>query len=511
MSMACILVSHGVAMAFLPRQLAFVASASLFAVACGSAPDLSLEGVDAQQDPLAASVTAALGGANITLFANQSGYAATYSYDGAPISGSSNPFFASLGTNGRTCATCHVAGNNWGLSPAEVTQRFGATKGLDPIFRTVDGANAPNLDVSTVTARKQAYSMLLSRGVIRVGLPVPPTGELELVAVDDPYHYASARELSLFRRPLPSTNLAFLTATMWDGRESTPVADPLTGPNNTVTDLANQANDATLGHAQGTTGLTPTQAQQIVAFEAALYSTQVYDNNAGPLIIGTANRGPVGLASQTFYFGINDVVSGDSKTHAPFDPNVFSLYTSWNGTGAPALLAARASIQRGEAIFNSRRFTISGVGGVNDVLGVPALQGSCTTCHDAPNVGNHSVRLPLDLGLTTAARRTPQVPLYTFCKRRTDPSTGAPIAGTCDSTVAQVQTTDPGRALITGKWAHMNLFKGPILRGVAARAPYFHDGSAAALQDVVSFYNKRFTMGLSARDQADLVAFLSTL
>lgn len=41
----------------------------------------------------------------------------------------------------------------------------------------------------------------------------------ELVAVDDPYHFASAAERSLFRRPLPSTNLKFDSAVMWDGRE----------------------------------------------------------------------------------------------------------------------------------------------------------------------------------------------------------------------------------------------------------------------------------------------------
>ena len=55
-----------------------------------------------------------------------------------------------------------------------------------------------------------------------------------------------------------------------------------------------------------------------------------------------------------------------------------------------------------------------------------------------------------------------------------------------------MKTTDPGRALITGKWKHMSLFKGPILRGLAARAPYFHNGSAATLDEVVDFYDTRF-------------------
>ena len=122
---------------------------------------------------------------------------------------------------------------------------------------------------------------------------------------------------------------------------------------------------------------------------------------------------------------------------------------------------ARAAVARGQEVFDLRSFTIKGVRGLNDALGVAAFAGTCTTCHDTPNVGNHSTSLPLDLGLTTAALRTPDMPLYTFRNKTTG---------------EVVQTTDPGRALIIGKWQHMSLFKGPILRGLASRAPYFHNG-----------------------------------
>ena len=43
------------------------------------------------------------------------------------------------------------------------------------------------------------------------------------------------------------------------------------------------------------------------------------------------------------------------------------------------------------------------------------------------------------------------------------------------------------------------------------RAPYFHNGVAANLGDVVRFYDRRFDIDLSRADQADLVAFLSCL
>jgi cytochrome c peroxidase len=72
-------------------------------------------------------------------------------------------------------------------------------------------------------------------------------------------------------------------------------------------------------------------------------------------------------------------------------------------------------------------------------------------------------------------------------------------------------TSDPGRALITGKWADRNKFKVPVLRGLAARAPYFHNGSIADLEGVVRFYNGRFQMGLTEQEQADLAAFLRCL
>ena len=71
--------------------------------------------------------------------------------------------------------------------------------------------------------------------------------------------------------------------------------------------------------------------------------------------------------------------------------------------------------------------------------------------------------------------------------------------------------TDPGRALISGKCADIGKVKGPILRGLAGRAPYFHNGSAPTLLDAVKFYDQRFSIGFTDAQKADLVAFLQTL
>ena len=148
--------------------------------------------------------------------ANDSGIAASMSKAG-PID-RRNPFFLSLGTNGRACvADCHQPDQGWSITPARLRQLFDATDGHAPVFRTNDGSNSPLADVSDTEKRRAAYSMLLNKGLIRVGLPVPPDAEFTLVKADDPYHYASEGELSLFRRPLPGTNVRFLSAVMWDG------------------------------------------------------------------------------------------------------------------------------------------------------------------------------------------------------------------------------------------------------------------------------------------------------
>jgi hypothetical protein len=409
------------------------------------------------------------------------------------------PFFQSLGTNGRSCFTCHRPETAWSVTPASVQARFNASAGTDPIFRTNDGSNSPLADVSTVDARKRAYSMLLNKAVIRVGLPILPGSEFTLEHADDPYAFASASELSLFRRPLPSTNLRFLTAVMADGREThTPFKPPMDAGvdmADLVASFKGQATNATLGHAQGASPPSDAQLQQIVEFELGLTTAQWQDANAGYLGDDDAAGGPRNLANQQFYVGVNDVLGAD-PTLAAFDPAAMRLFDAWQSAHGNAGGAARASIARGEKLFGSKPIAIAGVGGLNDALGIPVIPGTCTTCHDAPNVGNHSVALPINIGTADAGRRTPDMPLYTL--RNT-------------ATGDMVQTTDPGRALVTGKWADIGKFKGPVLRGLAARAPYFHNGMAASLSDVIDFYDTRFNVGFTAQEKKDLIAFLNAL
>ena len=443
---------------------------------------------------------------------NQSGVAVTISTNG--FIDRRNPFFRELGSNGRSCVTCHQPNEGWTVTPKGLRERFEATHGTDPVFRLNDGANSPLADVSTRRAREKAYSMLLDKGLIRVGLPIPAGAQFELIEVDDPYGFASATELSLFRRPLATTNLRFLSTVMWDGRETFRDAASSDCLFNTTTcfaplhfDLANQSNDATVGHAQGATPLSDAQRHAIVDFELGIFTAQLHDNSAGRLSVHGANGGPTFLANVVSYFGINDTLVGDYRTHAAFTADAMTLYQGWqsyieDGRHSDperrdrGVAVARRAIARGQALFDSKPISIAGVKGLNDDLGVAAIRGTCTTCHNTPNAGNHSVPLPLDIGLADASRRSADMPLYTL--RNT-------------ATGETVQTTDPGRALITGRWVDIGRFKGPTLRALAPRAPYFHNGSAKDLHEVVRFYNERFGIGFTEQEREDLVAFLKAL
>jgi hypothetical protein len=439
---------------------------------------------------------------NLFPFPNASGLLETYNADDRPID-LSGPFFQSLGTNGRSCGSCHRAAQGWSISADEVRLRFELTQGLDPIFRTNDGSNCDhNIDTSSIGARRKAYSLLINRGLIRIALPVPVGAEFEVVGIINPYGCDDPRTLSIYRRPLPTTNLRFLSTVMWDGRGSSTQTGTQkvtfdTNPGDLLADLAQQSLDATFGHAQAATPLTIQQQQAIVDFERALSTAQAFDYRTGPLEANGATGGPATLATRiapAFFVGINDPLGGNPHG-SPFTPAIFNLFDAWANASSND---RRASVLRGQTLFNSKSINITGVAGLNDDLNVALIPGTCGTCHDSPNVGNHSVSAPLNIGVGDLS--SPLDVSY------------LPVITLQNKTTHEIKTTtDPGRALITGLWKDVGRLKGPILRGLASRAPYFHNGSAQTLREVVDFYNTRFHIGFSQQEKEDLIAFLSSL
>src|SRR5215470_15137652 len=471
---------------------------------------------------------------NGVFFPNPGGASQTYSAinGGIDLTG---PFFQSMGTNGRSCATCHQPSDGMSVSAENVQRRFVQTKGLDPIFRAVDGSNCDHgMDVSTVEGRSAAYSLLRTRGLVRIALAVPPNADYQVVRVNNPYGCSEEDVVSVYRRPLPATNLRFLSAVMFDGRESSSATGTTkilhsNYPTSLRDDLAHQSVDATTGHAQGDgTRPTATEQRQIVDFEMSLFTAQAIGRGVGRLDAQAAKGGPVALATQPFFISMNSsvhfllpqfeqpgglITPGDGQ----FTPTIFDTFNAWASLPSAA---PRAAVARGQAIFNSKPIDITDVAGINDDVlagglvagGIPVLQGTCGTCHDTSNVGNHSFSTPLNIGTGDPSPSNSAVnlggldvsylPNITVCK--TDSGTGQPT-DSCKT------TTDLGQALIDGKFDHVGKVKGPILRGLPARAPYFHNGSAETLLDVVRFYEGRFGLVLTAQEESDLVAFLNTL
>jgi len=433
-----------------------------------------------------------------------------------------NPFFQNLGANGRTCNSCHKLENAMGISVARIQSIFNATNGTDPLFTTNDGSNAPTgfySNTSSLASRKISFSMLLNHGTIRVGIGVPSGADFNLAAVQDPYYFASATELSLFRRPLPSVNVAFNTLVMWDGRESE-------GRPAVRDALMSQANDATMGHAQRPTPIDSSTQASIADFQLALFAAQSSGSVVGALnvagcTISAADGTPCDAARggpQNLALVLTQGSPGaDQGSFPPFSPGVndsfasgfrnisFTPFDPWEsqdlGSTPPAnLTAARGNIGDGENTFYTKPINITGVPGLNDVLGQTVVHGFCTTCHNNPDVGNHSVARFFNIGTASPflgdnplAGNITDFPKYTF-RRNSDSN--------------QLTTTDPGLGLRTGKYADIGKFKVPQLRGLGSRAPYFHNGQAKTLTDVVNFYNQRFQIGFTATEIANIVAFL---
>src|SRR4029079_2038087 len=236
--------------------------------ACGEMEDSSVEGDEqaAAGDP----------------FANANGTARTVTVHGATID-QNNPFFQSLGTNGRACVNCHQPSAAMTITPPQVQAVFNATNGTDPLFRLNDGSNGPTAPVATVAERRTAYSLLLSKGLIRIPLTLPANRDFDVKVVLDPDAVTVANPagnqiiaptatpvLSFSRRPLLSANTRFISAVMWDGREATvsPIpANPGAGDGVQAsevgapvrTNMLTQAQDATTGHAEGIATLTAAQ------------------------------------------------------------------------------------------------------------------------------------------------------------------------------------------------------------------------------------------------------------
>ena len=494
------------------------------------------------------------------VFTNDNGTVQTASSDPSTLN-NSNPFFDPfIGTNGQSCQTCHQPSIGITVSVPFIQNAFNATKDgpgpLDPLFRPNDTANNPSTNF--FSKDDKAYSLILNLGVVRIGKPLP-TGanapDFTVVAADaatnemfaapdtfplttDPQH-PGVPSLSVFRRPLVNTNVNFDSAVLWDGRANisnmpaqvkgaiqTLLLGADNGNNITLTDTAianfmtgvftDQKSSSFAGLGPGFTGgagnLTAVGATGGVLNLLALSQSKsrpcVFDEDTPPDLT------PFVAAVATPTSCTQVVVGGQIVGGPP----TFTLFDTWANLPFNPGNKDRLSVARGQAVFN----TALG----SDDNGKPI---GCVFCHTVPNLGNNASagadgfkRIgtdSLDILMRTKAKATTPAEaqmmqdmidrvglLPQYCLRPNTDTSGTP----CGSAADDVVTTDPGRALVTGRMADVGMFKPPILRNLAVRSPYFHAGAAQDIQHLINFYNLRFGLGLTADQQADLAKFIDT-
>jgi hypothetical protein len=465
---------------------------------------------------------------------NPTGAVGLYNQGGA-FKTAGHPFFEPLGRNGRACVSCHQPADGMALSLRSIQERWKATAGKDPIFAAIDGSNCPNLPQGDPAS----HSLLLKRGLFRVFLPWPPKAadgsrikpEFDIEVIRDPsgcnldpkYGLKSANPMiSVYRRPRVVSNMQYVLHRNFGigafvGKTGEPAArDPENGQPvnmNMMADarqptLKTQAVEAAITHLQFDGVLSPEQLNRIQAFENQMYSAQVRSNGAGSLV---EPDGPTGFGPRNLAKGEKGVLGNNTTKW------VIPVGDAWQKQKpgeSDAEFAMRQSILRGQKIFHFRTFWIRNSMYLNNVgLGNPVKR-TCSTCHGMHLTGMDAANGWMDIGTTNApwAKEAPRNPWQTedelmplfkiTCHKDVEPH---PYLGRV------IYTQDPGRALISGKCNDVGAIVMQQFRGLAARAPYFSNGSAANVRELIDFYDRRYNIQFSEQEKQDLEHFLESL
>ncbi len=426
-----------------------------------------------------------------------------------------HPFFEPLGPDGRACVTCHQPADAMSLSAATARERWDATAGHDPLFAAYDGSDCPTLP----QAARASHALLLDFGLIRIERHWPVAGsDFTIDVVRDPAGCNSGAygpengRISVYRRPRPVANMKYLLAMGFaydpkagmplplDPETSQPVSGNLMADGRALT-LKAQMLDAAQTHLRMTRALSPRQVERVADFETRIFVAQVR-GPFGRLDADGARGGPQTLAdSEPGQLG-----SISAQLNNSAGP-VWSEFAAWEKDN-PALpaneRAFRLSVARGARIFRERMFLITDSAGINSPVGFGnPVRNSCVFCHNMTQMGNDVAPGQVDLGTTTLpfADPQPRLPLFRItCLGKPHRHYGRVIL-----------THDPGFALTTGKCADVGKITLQSNRGLASRAPYFSNGSAADLRAIIDYYDRRYSIGYSEQDKQDLVNLMRAL
>ncbi|MET0414263.1 MAG: cytochrome c peroxidase [Polyangiaceae bacterium] len=422
---------------------------------------------------------------------------------------------AFAGSNGRSCATCHVPEDGFTLTPAHVA-RLLETNPDDPLFNAID---ADDPSAGTLTFEH------LKKGLVRVVLTLPDNVD----SIDDAGNVTTSPDRGLFVwRGVPSIADTALSAPyQLDGRVAT---------------LEEQAQGAITGHSQG--GAMPrSELERVAAYERGVFSSSRARSVAEQLERGVA---------------LADIADVDDELEL----------SSEEQRGREVYEAVCKGCHGGadKATIVDRK--------IHD-LAFPALKPDGTVLYEVPatdpptpalsprpdsefiNIGSAMENHLVQIGATEHESFTKDVsfPRYRF-RFYTDASrteiiaelppalpADDPFAPTLDDAgnpvtgpnfFPQLFTTDPGRAVISGSPDDFEAFDIPTLRGIGKTAPYWHNGISETLEDVVDLYSDHLLSkfpslslpgekepdadgdigpeeALTAVQKSDLVAFLKRL
>ena len=343
-----------------------------------------------------------------------------------------------LGGNGRSCATCHMATDHFQLSPASAEERFQVLQWRrrwnrhadDPLFRAIDAD-----DFRTNGEDAADFSNLRQNGLVRITFPLPPTMRL----IDPVTNAPSSETFVDVWRMVPTVNDVALT-----GPDTTNPWARLPNPfggyqlDGRVATLQEQALGALTNHAKIQTAPPQRLLDDLASFQRVLFTNHRVRRLS------------------------NAVRAGTTPLPDP-DPPLTELE------------------QQGKVVFTR----------------------ACAQCHGGPSQSNAQAPAVRFHDISTQCPRpvdtvTPPRFLFAACPPRLARNARTYEIALNNGTTARRTSSDPGRALLTGyvggppgqdDWQKFDV---PGLRGIRKTAPYFHNNSAATLEEVVDHYIEFF-------------------
>ena len=344
-----------------------------------------------------------------------------------------------LGGNGRSCADCHMPTSHFQLAPEDVEFRYHLLQFVrrfdpsadDPLFRPIDAD-----DFRVNGDQASDFSNLRKNGLVRIVLPLPPNVRL----IDPTTNLPSAEASVDVWRSVPSVENVALsgpgTTNPWFREPNAFGGYQLDAR---VATLQEQALGAFISHAQVQQAPSQRMLDDLSSFERNVFtSSQVKE--------------------------LADAIRSGSPILTDPDPPLTELQ------------------QQGKAVFER----------------------ACTQCHGGPDQSSAQAPVPHFQDIRTQCPRpvdsiTPARFVFPACPDRLARNARTYEISLPGGGVTRRTSSDPGRALLTGfvggpapldDWNKLDV---PQLRGISRTAPYFHNNSAATLEDVVDHYMAFFT------------------